>query len=301
MSKLNKYTEKSLRDDERINAFMHGTMSKEKEVAFLKEMESDEELRSKAVDLAYLTKAMIYVGKQRDEEVKEAMTTVGKEGVVAIAKNISDQTAGKHEDTDENQNGILREVSDYDLISEEREQYLKELIGQREAENKTKQMAEDHAVAVAKGKPIFHRIVKTLSVAACIAILCVAGIHYYDYRETTGLGKEYASAFASEQYYSRGEENTATKELSRLYSNVQNGTDLDATIHRLSVLWEVSTLDTYNDYTDEAPLIGWNLAIAYLKDNDKKQSEEVLNKLINTTEGDNAINKQAKELLGKLK
>ena len=35
----------------------------------------------------------------------------------------------------------------------------------------------------------------------------------------------------------------------------------------------LSTMETYNDYTDFSSEIGWNLAIAYLKDNNKKDAK----------------------------
>lgn len=91
------------------------------------------------------------------------------------------------------------------------------------------------------------------------------------------------------------------KDLQALYANVQEGKDLDKTTRRLSVLWELSVMKTYNDYTNEAPYIGWNLAIAYLKDNNKEEAKTVLTKLLQTTESGSAVNGKAKELLKKLK
>lgn len=76
---------------------------------------------------------------------------------------------------------------------------------------------------------------------------------------------------------------------------------MDKTTRRLSVLWELSVMKTYNDYTNEAPYIGWNLAIAYLKDNNKEEAKTVLTKLLQTTESGSAVNGKAKELLEKLK
>jgi hypothetical protein len=59
-------------------------------------------------------------------------------------------------------------------------------------------------------------------------------------------------------------------------------------------------METYNDYTDYSSEIGWNLAIAYLKDNNKKDAKIVLEKLIGITEKGSAVNGKAKELLEKL-
>ena len=60
-------------------------------------------------------------------------------------------------------------------------------------------------------------------------------------------------------------------------------------------------METYNDYTDYSAEIGWNLAIAHLKDNDKKNARKVLEKLLETSEEGSAVNHKAKELLDKLK
>ncbi len=165
----NNFTEKSLRDDERINAYMHGIMSKEEEDAFLKEKASDEEQRSKAVDLAYLTKAMKDVGQQRDKEVEEAMTTIGRQGIATIAGQTYEQSAGLHDFTPESRNGLKREVA-YSTLKAEK-QNKNAIEHQRKAETR------------AGG----HRIIKILSAAACIAVICVVGVHYYDYHETSAL------------------------------------------------------------------------------------------------------------------
>ena len=60
-------------------------------------------------------------------------------------------------------------------------------------------------------------------------------------------------------------------------------------------------METYNDYTDYAPQIGWNLAIAYLKDNDKAKAITVLNKLESIAEDGTAIKNMCTELNDKLK
>ena len=51
------------------------------------------------------------------------------------------------------------------------------------------------------------------------------------------------------------------------------------TISQLEELWALAQSDTYNDYTTYEPYIGWNLAIAYLRNNDKKEARKVLEEL----------------------
>lgn len=280
----NNIKDKDLQDDERISSYIRGEMTETEETEFINDLQSDDDLRSKAVDTAYLAKALKDVGKEQDANVKEALLTVDKDNLVNIAANATGTSEKVEKQSDY---GRQMEVSYYEETLEDARRW--EVYEKRKAKER-------------KSRILRRRIITALSTAACICILCIVGIQYHDYRTTTGLGEQYAGTFIAQQESSiRGVESTTSKELAKLYKNVQQGTDLEATIQRLTVLWEVSTLDTYNDYTEDAPLIGWNLVIAYLRDNDKEQSEGVLTKLINITEGDNVINKQAKELLEKLK
>lgn len=142
---------------------------------------------------------------------------------------------------------------------------------------------------------------RILSVAASILILVISGWHYYDYRVTTGLGNEYEMMFESSSFVRGVDTGSVEKELHLLFAKVKSGDDSDNTIKRLSLLWELSTMETYNDYTDYAPQIGWNLAIAYLKDNDKGNAIAVLTKLESMAEDGTVIKNKCIELNNKLK
>ena len=142
---------------------------------------------------------------------------------------------------------------------------------------------------------------RILSVAASILILVISCLHYYDYRVTTGLGNEYEMMFESSSFVRGVDTGSVEKELNSLFAKVKSGDESDNTIKRLSLLWELSTMETYNDYTDYAPQIGWNLAIAYLKDNDKDNAITVLTKLEGMAEDGTAIKNKCIELINKLK
>ena len=142
---------------------------------------------------------------------------------------------------------------------------------------------------------------RIISVAASILILVISGWHYYDYRVTTGLGNEYEMEFESSSFVRGAGTGSVNKELNSLFTKVKSGDESDNTIKRLSLLWELSTMDTYNDYSDYAPQIGWNLAIAYLKDNDKDNAITVLTKLEGMAEDGTAIKNKCIELINKLK
>lgn len=152
------------------------------------------------------------------------------------------------------------------------------------------------------------KVAKWLSIAACFIGIVWLGFTYNTYRNTVALGNqyEYEKIFGSEtiasEAYQRGDESDieTTKKLSKLFLDVKNNNNLDATIHELTLCWEVSTMDSYNDYTDFSAEIGWNLAIAYLKNNDKKEAKAVLVKLITSLEEGSVVSEKAKELLEKL-
>lgn len=118
--------------------------------------------------------------------------------------------------------------------------------------------------------------VRWLAIAASVVFIIFVGFKAYDYYDTTNLGKEYANAFPVSSII-RGEVNADVEtELSTLFNNVAECKDLDNTTSRLATLWELAKQDTYNDYTDYAPYIGWNLAIGYLENYEKEKAKDVL-------------------------
>ena len=118
-----------------------------------------------------------------------------------------------------------------------------------------------------------------MSIAASIAIIVTVGYHIYDYSATTRLGREYATVFPMSDIIRGEEDENVSATLTILFDNVANGKDLDNTIKQLEILWQKSQSDTYNEYTTYAPYIGWNLAIAHLRNYDKKEAKKVLDDL----------------------
>ena len=139
-----------------------------------------------------------------------------------------------------------------------------------------------------------------ISIAASFALIFTVGYYIYDYSATTRLGREYAYAFPVSEVVRGEEDEDVVSMLTLLFDNVAEGKDLDNTIKQLETLWKLSQSDTYNGYTTYEPYIGWNLAIAHLRNNDKKEAKVVLEQLqvnypIGTAVGDNVA-----ELLKKL-
>ena len=144
------------------------------------------------------------------------------------------------------------------------------------------------------------RPVKWLSIAASFALILTIGYYVYDYNRIGNLCEEYAATFPISTIV-RGEEDVdAAQKLSTLFENVTNSEDLDNTISQLSELWALSQSDTYNEYTTYAPYIGWNLAIAHLRNHDKKEAKVILEELAKMYPEDSAVDDKVSELSKKL-
>ena len=138
-----------------------------------------------------------------------------------------------------------------------------------------------------------------LAIAASVVFIVFVGFKSYDYYDTTSLGKEYANTFPTTSII-RGETNTDVEaELSTLFNNIVEGKDLDDTTSRLATLWDLSKQDTYNDYTDYAPYIGWNLAVGHLENYEKAKAREVLMQMKQTYPEGSGLGNKIKELLDK--
>ena len=118
-----------------------------------------------------------------------------------------------------------------------------------------------------------------ISIAASIALVFTVSYFVYDYSATTRLGKEYAYAFSVSEVIRGEEDEDVANTLTLLFDNVANGKDLDNTIKQLEELWALAQSDTYNGYTMYEPYIGWNLAVAYLRNYNKKEARDVLKEL----------------------
>lgn len=139
-----------------------------------------------------------------------------------------------------------------------------------------------------------------LAVAASIVFVVFIGFKSYDYYDTTSLGRLHANDFPMSSII-RGDANAdVEKELTTLFFNVAEGKDLDNTTSRLATLWELAKQDTYNDYTDYAPYIGWNLAIGYLENYEKAKAREILMEMKQLYTEESAVGEKSIELFNKI-
>lgn len=142
-----------------------------------------------------------------------------------------------------------------------------------------------------------RKIITVVSIAACLSGLFFAGMKYHDYSATVDLGEKYSESFNTTVIVRGQSEEKTTKELSDLFSDVRNGRNIDKCIKQLENFWNLSYENTYNDYTDYSSEIGWNLAIAYLKNNDRKSALVVLQKLVNNSESGSKLKSRAIQLI----
>lgn len=252
--------QKGMQDDSRIASFLRGEMTNEDALAFEEELKKDEELRSRAVSIARLAKGMKEVGSVKDRHIMDSFSSVDETVINNVLRTTLENS------------GSIKVCAAPKRRPEQQKNELKNL----------------------------PKIFRWMSVAASIVVILAVGLYYNDYRNTVSLGEKYADAFIVEQSSIRGSASQEIEEeLIALFTNVQDGKDLKNTVHRLSILWEVSTLNTYNDYTDSAFYIGWNLAMGYLKLNDKENAIIVLSSI--TEMDSNEISEQASLILEKLK
>ena len=140
-----------------------------------------------------------------------------------------------------------------------------------------------------------------MSIAASLLIIFTIGYHFYDRSQTIALGQQYAYVFPTETIIRGEEDEEVTNTLTVLFDNAANGEDLDNTIKKLTELWALSKSDTYNGYTTYEPYIGWNLAIAYLRNNDKKEAKKVLKEMQSRYPEETAIGDKLKELIKQIR
>lgn len=141
---------------------------------------------------------------------------------------------------------------------------------------------------------------KWYAIAASIVLFIFVGIGSYDYYDTVSFGKEYSQVFPVSSIV-RGEANAdVEKELNMLFTNITEGENLANTTSRLYDLWQLAKQDTYNDYTDYAPYIGWYLAIGYLRNYEKDKAMNILNEMAEIYPVESGIGDKVREIIDEI-
>ena len=147
-----------------------------------------------------------------------------------------------------------------------------------------------------KARIMSLRTIVRMSIAACfVGIISLGGYRYYIYNETIAIGNRYYAEIPSELVVRDADD--VSKQLTQLFNNVRNSEDLDNTILNLEEKFNMAISEDYNDYTNYINDIGWNLAIAHLKDGDRDKAVKTLELLISHSESDIVIKKCRKIIL----
>ena len=274
-----------LNEDDRITAYLKDQMTVDEENAFMKDLQENPLLKEKAIAMARLVKSMKEMGTLQDDDTKKVFLSANEKKVKQIAFDAVAKEKKKDWVNAAFSKGHEAAFSDTELYDNSETSVTES----RDANPHNK-----------KKRNSITRIVSWLSIAASLFLVVWVGIGYNDYRKTTRLAEEYENVFES-SIISRGAQPSETEQrLRSLFNNVSTKTDLDNTLHELSLLWELSTMETYNDYTEYSSEIGWYLAIGYLKENDKNNAKMMLEKLIEKNSEDSTFGKMMRELVDRI-
>lgn len=230
-------------DDTLITRYLKGQMTPEEEKDFIDKLNGDPNLKSKAVAMARLVKAMSQVGREKDDVVINNFRNM-EEDPINIARNACKPKQRK-------------------ILFIPRKTFI------------------------------------AFSAAASILVCIFGGFRLYDNQQMSILGGEYLAYFPASEY-ARGAESVVTNELSSLFQAIEKKRDLQDVIVKLETLWDISRSDEFNDYTVYSPEIGWMLANAYIRDNNKSKAINILDILIKESEPESAMEVKATELKKKI-
>ena len=302
--------------DKRVERFLKKQLTHEEELAFIEALKADKALLERAKTLALAIDEMGKLRSERDAAViKDIASFDEKAYQTAIWSN--DQMSH----FDDLTNRFLKKQ----LTSEEEAQYLnklKEIPALRERAQvialAVEQMGEVSKEASrdiigrigkqsetayrrtaklpAKQVRLWPRVARYAAAASVIFFVGFGGYKYYQYDQTISLGAEYYQPM--DAIYRSPEDNTL-KELAKVFKNVETGDNLTETIAQLRKFYSLAKSDEYSDYSLYTVDIAWNLAVAHLKNNDRKEAIKVLEEIIQDNQG-KAIADKAAELIKKI-
>jgi hypothetical protein len=314
--------------DQKIERFLKKQMTPDEERSFKEELASDPEKLARAKAMALAIQQMKKAGKDNDQRI---IATVNE-----MEDNKLDRVADGSvmADFDERVELFLKGL----MSPEEEKAFFEDLKSFPELENRAKimslvidRMREDGR---AKDDAIIEKIKNTdqetlerlaksigggttakvvmirriLAVAASILLLVglFEGYNMYDVSRTKGVYDSYA-AYSSDfnntlTSRSKGtpSDSVVVQELKSLFLLVQKGDSLEYVTEKLSLYSSGISSKKYPNYEEYAANIDWNLAMAHLRNGNRKEAIAVLQKLANEQKG-TPIADKANELLKQLK
>lgn len=302
--------------DKRVERFLKKQLTHEEELAFIEALKADKTLLERAKTLALAIDEMGKLRSKRDAAVIKDIASLDEKAY---------QTAIWSNDQMSHFDDLTNRFLKKQLTSEEEAQYLnklkeipalrkraqvialaveqmgevskeasRDLIGRigKQSEAAFRRVAQ----LPAKQVRLWPRVARYAAAASVIFFVGFGGYKYYQYDQTISLGAEYYQPM--DAIYRSPEDNTI-KELAKVFKNVETGDNLTETITQLTKFYSLAKSDEYSDYSLYTVDIAWNLAIANLKDNDRKAAIKILEEIIQDNQG-KAIADKAAELIKKI-
>lgn len=260
--------------DERTSKFLKGKMGKEEEQLYFEEIKRSPEKLSRAKIIALAISQMKSHQKERDKEIMEAIQEMDLFTFKIIITLI---IQGKEPST------------------------IKTILKKYTQPRVAASIAARSEPAPKRPRYIFLKW--TMGIAASVLIMFGVGFgfHQYDVYQTKKWGNEYGEFFYDMQMVSRGSatDSIVIHQLTSKFQNIQKGDSLSEATKFLAEVYSASFSGKYSAYKEYDIYITWNLAIAYLKQGNKKEAKIILKKLISEY-ADTPIGKKADELLQKI-
>ena len=302
--------------DKRVERFLKKQLTHEEELAFIEALKADKALLERAKTLALAIDEMGKLRSERDAAVikdiasldeKAYQTAIWSNDQMSHFDDLTNRFLKKQLTPEEGTQYLnkLREipalrkraqvialaVEQMGDISSEASKYLIGRIG-KQSEAAFRRVAQ----LPAKQVRLWPRVARYAAAASVIFFVGFGGYKYYQYDQTISLGAEYYQPM--DAIYRSPEDNTL-KELAKVFKNVETGDNLTETITQLTKFYSLAKSDEYSDYSLYTVDIAWNLAIAHLKDNDRKAAIKILEEIIQDNQG-KAIADKAAELIKKI-
>ena len=302
--------------DKRVERFLKKQLTHEEELAFIEALKADKALLERAKTLALAIDEMGKLRSERDAAVikdiasfdeKAYQTAIWSNDQMSHFDDLTNRFLKKQLTPEEGTQYLnkLREipalrkrsqvialaVEQMGDISSEASKYLIGRIG-KQSEAAFRKAAH----LPAKQVRLWPRMARYAAAASVIFFVGFGGYKYYQYDQTISLGAEYYQPM--DAIYRSPEDNTL-KELAKVFKNVETGDNLTETIAQLRKFYSLAKSDEYSDYSLYTVDIAWNLAVAHLKNNDRKEAIKVLEEIIQDNQG-KAIADKAAELIKKI-
>ena len=304
------------RFDKKVEDFLKKRLSQEEEAAFIAELQANPDLQDRAKIITLFIDELGQLRSERDASIIKQIASLSNE---EYQNTIWSNDVMSQFDT------LTSRFLKKQLNKEEETLYLQKLDQIPSLRKRAQVIAltvqQIDSISKAKSKDIIERISKQSEVefrratnlpakrisfwpqftryaaaASIILVIGFGGYKYYQYDMIVSLGTEYYQPM--DDSFRSGSDETI-KELAAVFRNVENGQDLDNSIKKLCNFYALAKSEEFTDYSLYTVDIAWNLAIAYLKDNNAEEAVKILKEVIEDNQG-KAIAQRAEELINRI-